>query len=290
MGVHGGHRPPGTLSSRDSIELYGATMGNRGAAALGALVVCIAGCASPGDRTTGAVTSPQRVSISAVSGRLRSPPPLGHRTKRSGCRPRGQLPDPRCTPGAVIASAGRAEICRTGYTRRVRNVPEPLKRRVFAEYGIRRRAAGQYEVDHLVALELGGSNAIANLWPQVAPGYGEKDTVENELHRAVCSGRLGLRSAQVRIARDWRSAGVAVPPPSGGRGGRTRRRHRHRRRSQGRGRGRGSDPATAGFCASHRCIPSFARGRGTIVQCRDGQWSHSGGRPGVCSGHGGPRG
>ena len=45
----------------------------------------------------------------------------------------------------------------------------------------------------------------------------------------------------------------------------------------------------ASFCTTHRCIPSFSDGTGTIVQCADGEWSHSGGRPGVCSRHGGPR-
>jgi hypothetical protein len=41
------------------------------------------------------------------------------------------------------------------------------------------------------------------------------------------------------------------------------------------------------FCERHRCIPYFHEGHGYIVQCRDGMWSHSGGRPGVCSGHSG---
>jgi hypothetical protein len=41
------------------------------------------------------------------------------------------------------------------------------------------------------------------------------------------------------------------------------------------------------FCTAHQCISSFERGTGTIVQCADGEWSHSGGRPGVCSRHGG---
>jgi hypothetical protein len=44
------------------------------------------------------------------------------------------------------------------------------------------------------------------------------------------------------------------------------------------------------FCSTHRCIPNFSHGHGSIVQCRDGMWSHSGGRPGACSHHGGPRG
>jgi hypothetical protein len=44
---------------------------------------------------------------------------------------------------------------------------------------------------------------------------------------------------------------------------------------------------TSGFCATHHCIPNFDNGTGSIVQCADGMWSHSGGRPGACSGHGG---
>jgi hypothetical protein len=45
-----------------------------------------------------------------------------------------------------------------------------------------------------------------------------------------------------------------------------------------------------GFCASHSCIPNFDNGHGSIVQCADGMWSHSGGVQGACSDHGGERG
>ncbi len=205
-------------------------------------------------------------------------PPLGHPTRSSGCRVRGQLPDPACTPGSVIVQATLGRICVPGYTKTVRNVPGSLKRAVYAEYGIARHRARQYEVDHLVPLELGGSNSIANLWPETAPGYGEKDRVENELHVAACARAIGLRQAQIGIARDWRHAGAPVPAPSAAPPAR-------------------APPATttppagvgADFCASHPCIANFANGRGTIVQCQDGDWSHSGGLPGVCSRHGGPR-
>jgi hypothetical protein len=43
------------------------------------------------------------------------------------------------------------------------------------------------------------------------------------------------------------------------------------------------------FCDPHECIASFASGRGQVVQCEDGQWSHSGGISGACSDHGGER-
>jgi hypothetical protein len=43
----------------------------------------------------------------------------------------------------------------------------------------------------------------------------------------------------------------------------------------------------ADFCDAHACIPSFDQGNGSIVQCADGMWSHSGGIQGACSYHGG---
>jgi hypothetical protein len=46
----------------------------------------------------------------------------------------------------------------------------------------------------------------------------------------------------------------------------------------------------SGFCDKHSCISNFDNGQGSIVQCADGMWSHSGGRPGACSGHGGESG
>jgi hypothetical protein len=77
---------------------------------------------------------------------------------------------------------------------------------VYAEYGIVERTTGEYEVDHLVPLEAGGSNDIANLWPEAAeprPGFHEKDQVENHLHDQVCAGRMNLLDAQRAIATDW---------------------------------------------------------------------------------------
>ena len=67
------------------------------------------------------------------------------------------------------------------------------------------------EIDHIVSLELGGSNDISNLYPEKADakpaGYHVKDTLENELHRRLCHGdpplKMTLRTAQRRIASNW---------------------------------------------------------------------------------------
>src|SRR5947209_1740062 len=75
------------------------------------------------------------------------------------------LPDSTKTPGVALEGVTKADVCTCGYTARVRNVPASIKSQVFSEYGITPKPGG-YEVDHLISLELGGSNDIKNLWPE----------------------------------------------------------------------------------------------------------------------------
>ena len=140
---------------------------------------------------------------------------IGQRTKMSGCTAKGGLQDSACTPGAVIGSATKEQICVSGYSKSVRDVPSSEKEQAYQEYGITTHTAGQYEVDHLVSLELGGSNDIANLWPEAAvptPGFHQKDAVENYLHAQVCNGSIPLAQAQQEIAANWLSVYPQVQP------------------------------------------------------------------------------
>ncbi|HZU66518.1 MAG TPA: HNH endonuclease [Ktedonobacteraceae bacterium] len=139
---------------------------------------------------------------------------FGVQTKTSGCQAHGGLPDSACTPGAIFPNATAQEICKSGYASSVRNVPTSEKDQAYAEYGITHHSSGQYEVDHLVSLELGGSNDIANLWPEAAsptPGFHQKDQVENYLHNQVCSGAISLKEAQIEIATNWLAVYQRMP-------------------------------------------------------------------------------
>jgi hypothetical protein len=156
------------------------------------------------------VTSQPNAPVSTAAG----PHVWGHPTKTSGCQVNGPFPDTACTPGDILPDATKEQICTSGYAGSVRNVTDSTKNKVYAEYGIKSHSSGEYEVDHLVSLELGGSNDISNLFPEAAsptPGFHEKDKVENYLHDQVCSGAVSLADAQVQIATDWLSVYKSMP-------------------------------------------------------------------------------
>jgi len=123
-------------------------------------------------------------------------------------RNKRDLPDSSCTPGAIFRLATVRRICRPGYTKTILKMRKSVENDVYAEYGIASHQSGEYEVDHLIPLELGGSNSIDNLWPQPASnphrhGFRVKDRLEYRLHALVCSRRMTLRAAQRAIRTNW---------------------------------------------------------------------------------------
>jgi hypothetical protein len=121
----------------------------------------------------------------------------------------GTMPDPVQTPGAVFIDATPEKVCVSGYTATVRNVPMAVRKQVFANYGVDYAQHSHYEVDHLISLELGGSNDITNLWPEPYDGPWNahmKDQLENKLHRMVCDGQITMAEAQQEIATNWIAA------------------------------------------------------------------------------------
>jgi hypothetical protein len=125
-------------------------------------------------------------------------------------------PDPRLSPGATFRVTA-AQVCVVGYSSSVRSVSTAEKGAVFAEYGIASHPPDSYEVDHLISLELGGSNDIRNLWPEPYAGAGgahAKDAIENELHAQVCSRQISLAEAQAEIVRWWVLPGASRSVPA----------------------------------------------------------------------------
>jgi hypothetical protein len=131
------------------------------------------------------------------------------------------LPDPDCSPGhhfplmTLQVNGEYAEepggvivgdICVPGYSANVRDVTQKTKEEVYARYGVMMRVAGEWEMDHIIPLAIGGDNDPKNLYPQPLlpkPGFRNKDVCENCFKRMVCAGQLNLTDAQNIMANNW---------------------------------------------------------------------------------------
>ena len=109
------------------------------------------------------------------------------------------MPNPALTPGVALTT-NAARVCVRGYSASVRDVPQSEKAAVYARYGVA-DVPYKHEVDHLVSLEIGGSNAIANLWPEPYAGrWGArtKDVLEDRLRPHERNQEPGPRVGQQR--------------------------------------------------------------------------------------------
>ena len=117
---------------------------------------------------------------------------------------------PTQTPGAIDVRITQETIyqtiCVSGFTRTVRpawHITEAIKRQRMVELGLPGKLS-DYELDHLIPLELGGcGDCQTNLWMERFRDALQKDQVERYLNREVCRGRLSLAEAQKLVAQDW---------------------------------------------------------------------------------------
>ena len=126
------------------------------------------------------------------------------------------LPNSQRTPGATNPQVTQADIgstiCTSGWTSTIRppsSYTTPLKEQQLSTgYAYNGDTnPSDYEEDHLISLELGGSpTSVLNLWPEpynVADGARTKDQIENKLNSLVCAGSVSLARAQQMIASNW---------------------------------------------------------------------------------------
>lgn len=132
----------------------------------------------------------------------------------SKCRIRGVLPDSSCTPGTIDPKVTQDNlfqtICKKGYTQTVRppvSYTNKLKVQQIMDYGYADKNLKDYEEDHLISLELGGSPTDPkNLWPEPGNSPNPKDKIENLCNQKVCDGQVSLSEAQMEIANNWTTA------------------------------------------------------------------------------------
>ena len=142
------------------------------------------------------------------------------------------LPDSKFTPGAIdsrliadtsgkhhVVNRVEANLCAKDFrTGPWRKVSESEKKNACKEYGITEGCPGPaYELDHLISLEIGGSDDVTNLWPQPLNQARIKDHgTEDPLPKLVCSGKITLKDAQECISKDWVSCMEKVKSLEGG--------------------------------------------------------------------------
>ena len=108
-------------------------------------------------------------------------------------------------------------ICKKGYTKTVRpstSYTNGIKRKLMREQGIDKSRMSEFELDHIVPLEVGGHpRNIKNFMLQPWEGEGgarQKDSLEHKLKRRVCSGKMSLADAQTCIWDNWRACGRRI--------------------------------------------------------------------------------
>ncbi len=120
------------------------------------------------------------------------------------------LPDPKLTKGKVTSISADTLCQKSFHTKDERFVTDAMKKRIFAKYGITSHKPREYEIDHLISLELGGSNDESNLWPQsyvTEPWNAHvKDQLETRLHWMICNNQITLQQAQNAIRKNWINA------------------------------------------------------------------------------------
>lgn len=124
--------------------------------------------------------------------------------------------NPKVTPSNI-----RSTICHPGFTGTIRppvSYTGRLKRAKLKALGYKDQNPRDYELDHLISLEIGGAPSDPNnLWPEPYAGQWNahvKDRLENELNREVCSGKIQLKEAQTCIASNWIACYQRIMPAS----------------------------------------------------------------------------
>jgi hypothetical protein len=77
-----------------------------------------------------------------------------------------------------------------------RSVSSSLKNKIIATYDnefgftIQKLPRGDFKIDHLIPLSIGGANEIGNLWPQHKSIYAYSDKIESDLSNLMVKGRI----------------------------------------------------------------------------------------------------
>ena len=118
-----------------------------------------------------------------------------------------QKPSSLYTPGAKT-KATDVQVCAPDYESSFKPVAGHERKEALGRYG-KRDDDTTFELDHLIAVSLGGSNDPDNLWPlpknrEYGPEW--KNELDKTLHQMVCDKKITLKAAQDAVKKDWTKA------------------------------------------------------------------------------------
>lgn len=172
------------------------------------------------------------VSVVFVENKINSPTQPLKGTLAANVLPNGDL-----TPGVLNYSISQKNIIQTICSQKWSTASirpssaytTALKAKQITQYGYTDKKLGDYEEDHLISLELGGSPTDPkNLWPESytvkdasgnLAGAKQKDLVENWLHKQVCENNITLAQAQLEVSANWYTVYQQIKPGPDNTGG-----------------------------------------------------------------------
>src|SRR5664280_1956026 len=92
---------------------------------LSTLIIISCSLLTPITQTTPESPASSNTAVSAPTEDV--PASWGKQTKTSDCQVNGPFQDRACTPGAIFPNVTKSDICVSGYSRSVRNVPDSEK-------------------------------------------------------------------------------------------------------------------------------------------------------------------
>jgi hypothetical protein len=126
------------------------------------------------------------------------------------------LPSSFLTPGDA-RKVSKEQICAPDYLASIKPTRDSVKEEAFSRYGIRDGKSSTEVLDHLIPIELGGTDSVENLWPEPAKGdwnATQKDALEHKLLALVCDGTLTVKQAQGAIKKNWTLAYTQYVAPA----------------------------------------------------------------------------
>jgi hypothetical protein len=126
------------------------------------------------------------------------------------------------TPGAtnptITQATAASTICKHQYVDKINSqISKKTSTEVFAEYAIAKKKRSDFAIDHLVPIDLGGTNAISNLWPIPLKGTAtaqRKAVVDAAVHKSMCAGFISLAAAQGLFNASWANVDTDLITPA----------------------------------------------------------------------------